>query len=74
LQIAGLGCLGVGLWMNTDPDVKAFITVFRRAPDDEVLLGATAIFIAAGLFICGVAACGMYGAMKEHAACLGIVS
>lgn len=72
LIIAGLGCLGVGLWMNTDPDVKAFIQVFRRAPDDDVVLAATAIFIAAGLFICAVAGVGMYGAMKENAACLGI--
>jgi tetraspanin-18 len=58
--------------LNTDPDVKAYIAVFRRQPDDNVVVAATAILIAVGLIICAVAAIGLYGGMKEIKVLIGI--
>ena len=74
LQIAGLGCMGVGLWMAIDPDVKAYFVLFRRDPGDDLLVAGVACFIVVGLLLCGVGALGCFGAMTGRKALLILVS
>ena len=43
LQITGLACIAVGIWMNADPYVISYFVVLKRGTHDDALLGASAV-------------------------------
>lgn len=58
--------------MNIDLNVRAYLIVFSRSPEDDLLLAATACFIVAGLILCAISFCAIF-AMFRHIPVLMVV-
>ena len=65
LQIAGLGCLAVGIWMYADKDVMAYLHILRRDPYDDVMMAIPGLLIVCGVIIIGVFILGIFAVIKE---------
>ncbi|KAK2154895.1 hypothetical protein LSH36_255g06017 [Paralvinella palmiformis] len=63
--VFGLGVMGVGIWMNAEYDVQAYLYVFSANPNGNMLLGITGVYIAAGILTVGGVAVGIVGVRKE---------
>ena len=74
LQVVGIGLIATGMWMNIDLNVKAYLIVFRRYPEDDLLVAGAACFIVAGLLTCGICACVVLALFKRMSFLLLIVS
>jgi len=72
--VFGLGVMGVGIWMNAEYDVQAYLYVFGANPNGNMLLGIMGVYIAAGILTVGGVAVGIVGVRKEKPFMLIIVS
>lgn len=71
MLIIGVGMAGIGIWMNSEYDVKAYMYVFGARPDGNWLHAASGIFIAAGFILAGNCLLGIFGAKRESKGMLG---
>ena len=62
------------MWMNIDLNVRAYLIVFSRSPDDDLLMAATACFIVAGLLLCAISVCALFAMFRNTPSLLIIVS
>ena len=60
--------------MNIDLNVRAYLIVFSRSPDDDLLMAATACFIVAGLLLCAISVCALFAMFRNTPSLLIIVS
>lgn len=74
VQISGLGCVAVGIWMHADKDIEAYLTVLRRNPRDHALVSGASLLIAAGFLMVIFAVIGFYAVAKRNKLLLRLVS
>ena len=60
--------------MNIDKNVRAYLIVFSRSPDDDLLVAATACFIVAGIILTAVSVCAILGVLWKKPGLIAIVS
>ncbi len=65
---------GIGIWMNAEYDLKAYIFVFGGRPDGNWLHVASGIFIAAGFLLIGSSLLAIFGARRDSKQMLNGVS
>lgn len=66
LQIFGLGLLAVGLWLNIDRNLHAYLALLVRSPNETAVTGTTVIFIVAGILIVAMVIMCFYALNKEN--------
>lgn len=64
--IFGLGCLAVGLWLNIDRNLHAYLALLVRSPNETAVTGTTVIFIVAGILIVAMVILCFYALNKEN--------
>ena len=72
-QIFGLGLMAVGIWLNADKNLHAYLAVLVRSAEETAVTGTTVLLIVSGILLVAMAILCFYALSKGNSTLLLVV-